>query len=156
MTSSDQSRESLRGAVTSPLRDVNLVRTDIPPILRQAVKNPYARSGQRSCATLRKDIGDLNAVLGDDFDERGTDPEQGGNSRKTAYGAVASVVSDVIPMRSWVRKLSGAEAHDREVQEAIAAGISRRSYLKGVGQGRGCKPPAAPRVVAGTLPAVKH
>ena len=147
MTSSDQSRESLGGAVTSPLRDVNLVRTDIPPILTQAVNNPYARSGQRSCTALRKEIGNLDTVLGDDFDERSTTPESEGNDRKSVYGALASVVSDVIPMRSWIRKLSGAERRDREVQEAIAAGIARRSYLKGLGQARGCKPPAAPRAI---------
>jgi len=155
LTSSEQSRESLQGAVTSPLRDVNLIKTDIPPILVQAVNNPYARSGQRGCAALRKDIGDLNEVLGDDFDERSPERGSDGNDRKTAYGVVASVVSDVIPMRSWIRKLSGAERRDREVQEAIAAGIARRSYLKGVGQARGCKPPAAPRAIAGTRPAVK-
>jgi len=33
LTSSEQSRESLEGAVTSPLRDMNLIKTDIPPIL---------------------------------------------------------------------------------------------------------------------------
>jgi len=155
LTSSEQSRESLQGAVTSPLRDVNLIKTDIPPILVQAVNNPYARPGQRGCAMLRKDIGDLNEVLGDDFDERRPDGGSDGNNRKTAYGVVASVVSDVIPMRSWIRKLSGAERRDREVQEAIAAGIARRSYLKGVGQARGCKSPAAPRAIAGTPQAVK-
>jgi len=58
-------------------------------------------------------------------------------------------------MRSWIRKLSGAERRDREVQEAIAAGIARRTYLKGVGEARGCKPPAALRTIAGTPPAVK-
>lgn len=58
--------------------------------------------------------------------------------RKGAYGVVASIVSDVIPMRSWIRKLSGAERRNRQVQEAIAAGIARRSYLKGIGQARGC------------------
>jgi hypothetical protein len=57
-------------------------------------------------------------------------------------------------MRSCIRKLSGAERRDRKVQEAIASGIARRSYLKGVGQARGCKPPAAPRVIAASRPAV--
>jgi hypothetical protein len=155
MTSSDESRESLQGAVTSPLRDANLIKTDIPPILLQAVANPYARAGQRSCATLRNEIVNLNQVLGDDFDER--TPESGGKGidRKSAYGLVASVVSDVIPMRSWIRKLSGAERRDRQVQEAIAAGIARRSYLKGIGQARACKPPASARRTAGALPTTK-
>jgi hypothetical protein len=50
----------------------------------------------------------------------------------------------VVPFRSWVRKLSGAERYSRDVSAAIAAGIVRRSYLKGVGQVRGCEAPAAP------------
>lgn len=155
LTSKEQSRESLEGAVTSPLRDVNLIKTDIPQVLVQAVHNPYAPSGQRSCATLRRDIGELNEVLGDDFDERSPEQKSEANDRRTAYGVVASVISDVIPMRSWIRKLSGAERRDREVQEAIAAGITRRGYLKGLGQARGCKPPAAPRAIAGTRRAGK-
>lgn len=155
LTSSEQSRESLEGAVTSPLRDANLIKTDIPPILSQAVDNPYARSGQRSCATLRREIVELNQVLGDDFDERGSEPDQGALDRRGAYGIVASIVSDIIPMRSWIRKLSGAERRDRQVQEAIAAGIARRSYLKGIGQARGCKPPASARPIGGKPTAVK-
>lgn len=154
LTSSEESRESLEGAVTSPLRDANLIKTEIPPILEQAVDNPYARSGQRSCATLRKEISDLSDVLGDDFDDRSPEQEAKDDDEKTAYGVVASVVSDIIPMRSWIRKLSGAERRDRKVREAIAAGIARRSYLKGVGQARGCKPPAAPRAIAASRPAV--
>lgn len=155
LTSSEQNQQSLEGAVTSPLRDLNLIKTKIPPILVQAVDNPYARSGQRSCVTLRKEISDLSEVLGDDFDDRSPEREAEDGDEKAAYGVVASVVSDIIPMRSWIRKLSGAERRDRKVQEAIAAGIARRSYLKGVGQARGCKPPAAPRTIAGSLPAVK-
>ncbi|MBJ7411538.1 MAG: hypothetical protein JHD15_14400 [Phenylobacterium sp.] len=153
LTSSEASRESLEGAVTSPLRDANLIKSDIPPVLLQAVANPYSRSGQRSCATLRKEVIDLNQVLGDDFDE----PERNerGDDRNGAYGVVASIVSDVIPMRSWIRKLSGAERRDRQVQEAIAAGIARRSYLKGIGQARGCKRPASARTIVTTPPAVK-
>lgn len=48
-------------------------------------------------------------------------------------------------MRSWVRKLTGAEKYAREVEASIAAGTIRRSYLKGLGQAAGCEAPAAPR-----------
>jgi hypothetical protein len=43
-----------------------------------------------------------------------------------------------------VRKLSGAERHDRFVQAAINGGAVRRAYLKGLGEAHGCQPPAAP------------
>jgi stage V sporulation protein SpoVS len=53
-------------------------------------------------------------------------------------------------MRSWVRKLSGAEKNADEVRQAVLAGSVRRGYLKGVGLQLGCQPPAAPSGV--TLP----
>jgi hypothetical protein len=43
-----------------------------------------------------------------------------------------------------VRKLTGAERHDKMVQAAILAGSVRRAYLKGLGETKGCNPPATP------------
>jgi hypothetical protein len=43
-----------------------------------------------------------------------------------------------------VRKLTGAERHDSYVAAAITAGAVRRAYLKGLGESRGCSPPATP------------
>jgi hypothetical protein len=57
---------------------------------------------------------------------------------------MASAASDVIPFRGWVRKLTGAERHDKLVQSAITAGAVRRAYLKGLGEAKGCNPPATP------------
>src|SRR5258705_4295618 len=59
-------------------------------------------------------------------------------------GFVAGAASETIPFRGWVRKLSGAERHDRFVQGAINAGAVRRAYLKGLGEAKGCDPPATP------------
>jgi len=61
-----------------------------------------------------------------------------------AIGAVRGSAQSIVPYRSWVRKLSGAERYSREVVAAIAAGSIRRSFLKGVGHASGCQAPAAP------------
>jgi hypothetical protein len=61
---------------------------------------------------------------------------------------MASAAQDLIPMRGWVRKLSGAEKHDKLVQSAMASGAIRRAYLKGLGEARGCDPPATPQHLA--------
>ncbi len=53
-----------------------------------------------------------------------------------------------------MRKLSGAEKHDSLVQHAMASGAIRRAYLKGLGEARGCDPPATPQHLAKPAAAV--
>lgn len=151
LTPSEANRIDMAGAVTAPLRDTNLVRTKIPSILLAAKANPYARPAA-ACPGLVAEVRALNEALGADLDEppsedgredlldRGTDM-----ARSSALGFVAGTAQDLIPMRSWVRKLSGAERHDRLVNASITAGGVRRAYLKGLGEARGCNPPGTPR-----------
>jgi len=150
-TTSDANRDGITGAVSAPLRDVNIVRTKIPPILIEAMNDPYARPQRVNCATLIGLISPLDVALGEDLDahppEENEDLMDRGRKAagSAALGAVASAAQDMIPMRGWVRKLSGAERHDRLVQSAITSGNVRRAYLKGLGEARGCNPPATPQ-----------
>ena len=144
-TRSAANRESVQGAVVSPLRDVNVLRTKIPQVLLDAMADPYALPEPANCARITGMILPLNGALGADLDE----PAQDENDlmvrgRGVALGAVAGAASGLIPFRGWVRKLSGAERHDSLVAAAINAGAVRRAYLKGLGESRGCKPPARP------------
>jgi hypothetical protein len=50
-----------------------------------------------------------------------------------------------IPFDGVIRFVSGAARHDQHVVAAIQAGAIRRGYLKGLGEARGCMPPALPR-----------
>lgn len=144
-TTSEANRESIKGAAESPLRDVNVLRTKIPEVLLYAMADPYSRPPPGwKCADLIAMVEPLDDALGDDLD---VPPEQQGmreKGRGSVLGLAASAASDAIPFRSWVRKLSGAERHDDLVQKAIIAGAVRRSYLKGLGEARGCNPPATP------------
>lgn len=163
-TSDELKRESVEGAATAPLRDLNVVRAKIPPILLEALSDPYARPPRKvtTCPQLIELVRPLDEALGPDIDvsPAGEDEDLMDRSRQTALGAAADLASDAIPFRGWVRKLSGAEKHDRLVQSAIIAGNVRRSYLKGLGEARGCNPPATPSheragsppVVAGRKP----
>lgn len=145
-TTSEAKRESLQGAVSAPLRDVNVLRTKIPSVLLEAMADPYKRPEPATCAELIGLLEPLNGALGADLDEPATDDQVDVMERgkDAALGMVAGVTSDIIPFRGWVRKLSGAERHDRLVQAAITAGGVRRAYLKGLGEARGCPPPATP------------
>lgn len=144
-TSNQANRESVEGAVASPLRDVNVLRTKVPDVLLTSMTDPYARPIPATCARITALILPLNGALGADLDEQATDEDDLVNQGNGAVlGAVASVASNAIPFRGWVRKLSGAEKHDNLVNAAITAGAVRRAYLKGLGESRGCFPPATP------------
>jgi hypothetical protein len=154
-TTPEANRESVAGAAKAPLRDLNLIRTQVPDVLLQALADPYARPTTRKCQELVGLIQPLNDALGADLDIPPTEEEQNmyRRGRPVALGAMASVASDVIPFRGVVRQLSGAAKHDEYVQAAIVAGFSRRAYLKGLGEARGCQPPATPsHVLAGRAP----
>jgi hypothetical protein len=151
-TTSEANRESIEGAARAPLRDLNVLRTKIPDVLLQALADPYARPPSTRCPVLVGLIKPLNAALGADLDSPSVDEDDLlDKGRGSALAAVADVTVDVIPFRGWVRKLSGAERHDQLVQAAITAGAVRRGYLKGLGEARGCNPPATPsHELAGT------
>ncbi len=147
MKTSDQlKRESVQGAATAPLRDLNVIRARIPDVLLQALDDPYARPPRSfKCPALAALVRPLDEVLGPDLDRLPAgDEDLLDRGKSTALGTAADLASGAIPFRGVVRKLSGAEAHDRLVQAAIIAGNVRRAYLKGLGEAKGCPPPATP------------
>lgn len=128
---------SAQDVVTTPATDLNLKKDEIPALLLTAQQRPYTLGGLDTCRQLTAAIGELDAVLGDDVDV----PQEGG--RRVQPGRVAqSVVGSLIPFRGLIREISGANAHDRALQQAVVAGVARRSFLKGIGQGKGCRYPA--------------
>ena len=68
-TSSQAKRESVQGAVSAPLRDVNLLQTKIPPVLLEAMADPYKRPQPATCAGITDAVVPLNNALGADLDE---------------------------------------------------------------------------------------
>ncbi|MBL8553417.1 MAG: hypothetical protein JNL41_04000 [Phenylobacterium sp.] len=144
-TSDEVKRSGVEGAATTPLRDLGVQKTDIPEVLLAALTDPYARPPRNyGCNYLTALVKPLDDVLGPDID---LSPVGDENlvSRGRALGIAADVASSaLIPFRGVVRKVSGAEAHDRLVQSAYVAGSVRRAYLKGLGEAKGCNPPATP------------
>jgi hypothetical protein len=138
-------------AAATPFSDLNLVRAAIPPVLLEAQKKPYAEPEDVTCPGLSALVRALDEVLGPDLDTPATEAnpgllERGGGLAEEAGGsALKGAAEGLVPFRGWVRRLSGAERYSRSVAAAIAAGTVRRSYLKGLGEARGCAPPAAPR-----------
>lgn len=134
---------------TQPLNDLNLLQARIPAVLTAAQQGPYAVPLDASCASVQTELLALDAALGPDIDAAGTpgaDPGLMGKAvdfvgdaaMDSVRGSVNAVVDGVIPFRSWVRRLSGAERYSKAVAAAIRAGTMRRPYLKGWARAEGC------------------
>jgi len=136
-------------AAAQPLEDLNLRQDPIPAVLGESLANPYSQRGMETCMAIALQVRHLNEALGPDQDE--PPPPRAGLTQQAvealadaAVDAVRNETTDFIPLRGWVRQLSGAERHSRRVQAAIQAGRARRAFLKGVGMRQNCAPPAAP------------
>jgi hypothetical protein len=144
--------QGLQGAVTQPLEDLNLVRDKIPVILRRASEDPYALPQTTDCPWLHGEVAQLDDALGPDIDVKDPAPAgrmaQGGAMvGRQAVDAVRDLSTGWIPMRNWVRRLTGAQQHSSQVQRAINGGLARRAYLKGMARSQGCP------IVAASVPA---
>lgn len=137
-------------AVVSPLGDLNIMQIAIPAVLSEAVKNPYKMPSSNTCQELTEQVQLLDAALGPDFDAKSAEGgqtfmDQGQEfAQNEAIGSVERTIQGVVPFRSWIRKISGAEKRSKELSTAVAAGVVRRAFLKGMGEERSCAPPAAP------------
>ena len=130
----------------TPLEDLNIDAADLPDILVKAALNPYAMAEMTTCNDLVREIALLDNTLGPDYDL----PQEEG-SRISAGRIGKSLVGSLIPFRSIVREITGANKRKDDYEDAVTAGLVRRGYLKGVGLGRGCSYPARPREEA-TVP----
>ena len=143
-----QTRDGLADAALSPLEDLNLRRSEIPPLLA-AMKNPYDVKPDLTCEEIAGMVGELDTVLGPDWDT--ASPDERLNTEKladeaadAALGAVESGVTGWIPYRGLLREATGAAAHQRKYNQAYKIGAQRRTYLKGYGLAMQCEPPARP------------
>jgi hypothetical protein len=134
---------NVRDVAMTPLTDLNLANDPIPELLLAARANPYDDAGLRNCRDVRRLVGELDTVLGTDYDMEAP------ADRAVSPGNIAQrILGSFIPFRGIIREVSGANEHERDFREAIAAGMMRRAYIKGRGQGLGCAYPARPATMA--------
>ena len=138
-------------AVTAPLNDLGITKTDIPAVLAKAEENPYRLPLGGSCVAIAQELRDLDAALGPDYDAPSAVKTEASFMDKAsdvaedqAVGAVQRTAEGLIPFRGWVRKLSGAERHSKHVSACITAGSVRRAFLKGLGAAEHCTLPGIP------------
>ncbi len=145
-TPNQASQSTMGQAAAAPMYDMNLMRQKIPPLLLAAMADPYARPTPATCRNLTALVNELTVALGDDLDVIADDDDstKAKRARMTREGLHAGSEA-LLPFSGFVRKLSGAEQHDKLVLDAITSGDVRRAYLKGLGEARGCPPPATPK-----------
>jgi len=124
--------------VTQPARDVNLKKDKIPARLLKIQQAPYDLAGMNGCRAITTEIASLRPMLGPDVNE---DPRiSRAEKRERSVSRVAGgLLGGLIPFRGVVREVTGANAAEQRYQQALAAGFARRSFLKGIAHGRGCK-----------------
>ena len=149
---SADTRRGVTDAAYTPLRDVNMIRPEIPLLLRN-LHYPYSTASLTGCPAVIQEIHSLDAVLGPESYQDGPNRnvwDRGGDfMEQQTIAAAQNTAQDLIPFRSWVRTLSGASAADREALRAVANGQQRRTFLRGYGASLGCPdiipaPPALP------------
>lgn len=151
-------------AATGPLQDLNLRRTPIPPLLVQVAANPYGHKPKVTCDDIKTEVSQLDDLLGPDIQiskaaltdgdgnlvqnvknldfldgEAPTAASLVGTAgdlvHDTAIGAIKSQ-TDFLPFRSIIRRVSGANRHQKRLETAYMAGKLRRAYLKGLAEDR--------------------
>jgi hypothetical protein len=121
-------------AAQQPLRDLRLIRDEVPPILLTAAMAPYVLPSPVTCDALHLEIVALDQVLGPDLDRAAA--EDGDDGQAIAADLIGGAVS--LPFGGIVRRLTGASEREREIRLAILSGLARRSYFKGAAHSLDC------------------
>jgi hypothetical protein len=141
-------------AATGPLEDLNLKRKKIPEILAKVVEDPYHVPAKLTCKTVRSELAALEPLIGPDIKAKGVqvasndsfipdipdlDSIEMPNVQKLAHDKLMSEIrsqTNILPFRSIIRRITGAEKHKKNYEEAYYAGKLRRAYLKGLAQSK--------------------
>jgi hypothetical protein len=129
------SQDKVTTAATTPLSDLNVVRADIPEVLKAAAAAPYAMPADASCGGLAAGIRALDEALGPDLDV----PHTSGNTGLLDRGEDAATGA----------LQRTAERYTKQVSAAITAGGVRRGYLRGLSTAKACT--AAPAKAASAV-----
>ncbi len=156
LTDKDKSTADLAfSAAMTPLEDIGLRKRKIPELLKKLMDDPYQIPADFQCEAVKAELADLSLLLGDDADKpkaalsaREQYMEVGGNLVQDAVVSVVRSQTDFLPFRSILRRLTGANSHEKAVNKALQAGNMRRAYLRGLSDakfGDACMP--RPRII---------
>ncbi len=132
-----QAAGSAERMAVQPLRDLNIVRDGVPAALLAVMDAPYSLTGLRGCAAYRREIARMTTLVGPDVDSAAARAAPG-SSAEFVLGTAESVVAGLVPGRGVIRRVSGADAAEKQARAATLAGSLRRAFLKGRAGGMNC------------------
>ena len=125
--------------VEKPLKDLNLMKDEIPPELQAIMNAPYDLKGMTTCKQYSAALAKLNEALGPDVDSAAARNAKGESATEFTLSSAQSLAGSLIPGMGIVRKISGAEAAQKKANAAVFAGSLRRAFIKGTAKAKGCK-----------------
>lgn len=143
-SNNESAGEAASTIASQPFRDLNLIRSEIPPALAQ-ITDPYATSPVIECAWINYQLNELNQVLPPDeiraasVDERTNSEKSSDAVNEATNSAVSTAASSVMPARGIVRRLSGASRNEKAYNDAVERGKIRRGYLRGLARASRCR-----------------
>ena len=140
-----EKHDTVESAISTPAEDLNLKKTEIPDVLQRAVVDPYDLRGASNCLDIAAEVARLDLALGTDKDV----PTSKTASKENPASVLKAGIEAVIPYRGIIRRITGATAHEKEVQKAVDAGFARRGFLKGRALEMKCPAPAARGCIPG-------
>ena len=150
----DTTRREMTSAAAAPLRDVNIIRPDVPDVIQEIHYPYYTTMLGGGCPSILYEIGRLDQVLGRESYQPGEDPTLTDRAADEVSNVAVDAVEDavnIIPFRSVVRRATGAQRAQRDAERAIRLGQMRRTFLRGYGAALGCRgvlpdPPPPPPI----------
>ena len=139
----DQMQGAASNAARQPLRDIGLMKKKIPYALAR-IADPYAEPSGPGCVWITYELTQLSAALGPEVAvmpvaSRASARERGSKMAfETAREVISSAGSRLLPGRSVIRTLSGANNAEELYEAAQQRGLVRRGYLKGLSEARNC------------------
>ena len=145
-------------AATGPLEDLNIKQKEIPPLLQALLENPYSMPKPMKCKTIKTEMAQLDELLGASPTSQKRSPNSGGIMNASldnvemptsdeivdagadmAHDGIMGFIrsqTNILPFRSIIRAISGADQHEKDVALAFQVGQLRRAYLKGLADNR--------------------
>lgn len=142
-TTSEQMQGAASEAARQPLRDIGLMKKKIPYALSR-IADPYAEPSGPGCVWITYELTQLSAALGAEVAvkpvaDRSTTSQRGTRMAiDAARDLIRSSGARILPGRSIIRRLSGANSSDELYRAAKERGMVRRGYLKGLSEARDC------------------